>query len=305
MNVDIDVAIVIGFLLLNLGVGLYYGRGVKNLQDYALGGRNFNTATLTATIVATWISGSFFAITISEAYKEGVWFVIAGSGDILSLLITAFILGPKIGQFFGNLSVAETMGDLFGKYARIITALASIIKTIGYTAVQIKIFSMLFSHFLGINDIATTLISTAIVITYSAFGGVKSVTFTDVIQFITFGVFIPICALFIWKLFGNETLVKGAIEQSTNFDYTQLTNTSNPKFWTYLFLFFYFAVPQLNPTMFQRMLMGKNTDQVKHSFAIAACIILTIHFISCFIGLTIYSYDSTLDTNNILLSIYR
>ena len=33
MNFDIDIAIVIGFLMLNLTVGLYYGRGVKNISD--------------------------------------------------------------------------------------------------------------------------------------------------------------------------------------------------------------------------------------------------------------------------------
>ncbi len=67
MNFDIDVAIVVGFLILNLSVGFYYGRGVTNIRDFALGGRNFNTSTLVATIVATWMSGSFFSL---------VWFLL-------------------------------------------------------------------------------------------------------------------------------------------------------------------------------------------------------------------------------------
>ena len=51
MSIDVDIAIVVGFLLLNLGVGLYYGQGVKTIGEYALGGRNFTTATLTATVI--------------------------------------------------------------------------------------------------------------------------------------------------------------------------------------------------------------------------------------------------------------
>ena len=38
MKFDIDIAIVFGFLFINLIIGLFYGRGVKNIKDYALGG---------------------------------------------------------------------------------------------------------------------------------------------------------------------------------------------------------------------------------------------------------------------------
>jgi solute:Na+ symporter, SSS family len=47
----IDVGILVVFLAINLVVGLRHGR-VTSMRDYALGGKNFSTATLTATIVA-------------------------------------------------------------------------------------------------------------------------------------------------------------------------------------------------------------------------------------------------------------
>ena len=56
---SVDIGIFAAFLAINLIVGLFYGRKVETLRDYALGGQNFSTATLTATIVATWTSGSF------------------------------------------------------------------------------------------------------------------------------------------------------------------------------------------------------------------------------------------------------
>ena len=66
---SIDVLIVIIFLIINLVVGLYYGRKVKTVKEYALGGRNFNTATIAATIVATWIGGSSFGINLYGTYS--------------------------------------------------------------------------------------------------------------------------------------------------------------------------------------------------------------------------------------------
>jgi len=53
MSFDVDIAIVAAFLLINLAVGLYHGCHIKNITVYALGVRNFSTATLSATIIAT------------------------------------------------------------------------------------------------------------------------------------------------------------------------------------------------------------------------------------------------------------
>ena len=43
---NIDAWIVVMFLAINLCVGFYFGRGIKNLKEYALGKRNFSTITL-------------------------------------------------------------------------------------------------------------------------------------------------------------------------------------------------------------------------------------------------------------------
>ncbi|MEM7382875.1 MAG: hypothetical protein AAF400_00930 [Bacteroidota bacterium] len=54
---NIDIVLFSIFLLTNLGVGLSYGWEVRTLRDYAIGSRNFSIATLTATVVATWVGG--------------------------------------------------------------------------------------------------------------------------------------------------------------------------------------------------------------------------------------------------------
>ena len=300
---NIDTNIIFGFLLLNLAVGLYYGRKVKNLKDYALGGRNFNTATLTATIVATWIGGGFLTYTVSEVYRDGLWFIVAGAGDTFALLLTGCVIGPRVKGFFGDLSIAETMGTLFGKKVRLITAIACIAKSIGSVAIQIKVFSVIFDYFLGMETQHSTILSSCIVITYSTFGGIKAVTFTDAIQFITFGVFIPMFAIFCFKALGDMQLITQTINSTPSFDYRQLFDYQNSNFWTYLFLFFYFAIPGLNPTIFQRMLMAKDATQIRRSFSIAALITVVMHLLSCFIGFVIFSYNNTLSPNNVFMNV--
>ena len=76
-----------------------------------MGDRNFSTATVAATIVATWVSGEFFFTNISETYTNGLNFIwIAVLGDFLCLLSIGWFFAPRMGEFLGKLSIAEAMG---------------------------------------------------------------------------------------------------------------------------------------------------------------------------------------------------
>ncbi|NRB10044.1 MAG: sodium:solute symporter family protein [Rickettsiaceae bacterium] len=302
MTFDIDTTTIVCFLIMNLVIGLYFGRGIKNIKEYALGGRNFSTVTLASTVLATWISGSFFTVTMSQVYKDGMWFAIARLASPFNLLIVGLILAPRLKKFFGSLSVAETMGIYYGKYARIITAIAAISMASGWVALQITIFSMIFGYFFNINNVDAIIASSIVLITYSSFGGIKAVTFTDVFQFLTFGIFIPVFAVFIWKIFGSAESIKNAL-QNPLFDYQQITDLRSPKLLNSLSLFIFFLIPALNPTMFQRILMAKDIKQIKYSFLIAALITLIIYIIACFVSFVVFAHNPNIKQNDLIMYI--
>jgi len=93
MKFDFDIAVIIAFLLLNLIFGLASGRGIKNIREYAIGNRNFSTATIVATIVATWIFGSVVSLNLIETYNNGLYF---------SIGISKFVTRKIINQNFEN-----------------------------------------------------------------------------------------------------------------------------------------------------------------------------------------------------------
>ncbi|AZL15256.1 sodium:solute symporter family transporter [Rickettsiales endosymbiont of Stachyamoeba lipophora] len=303
MNFNIDIVIILAFLAINLFVGLYTGRGIKNIKEYAIANRNFSTPALTATIVATWISGSTFAVGISETYQNGLWYLSALLGNVLYLLIEGWVLGPRMKEFFGKLSVAEVMGDLNGNKVRLITSIAALAQAVGMTALQIKVFSTIFSHFFGIESMYAVFISSFVVIVYSAFGGIKAVTFTDAVQFIAFGVFIPMFAIFLWQAFGSKELIINTLQTNPNFNVSKVFDIHNVKFWEYFCLFIYFAIPGSSSTIFQRSLMAKNVKQIRTSFTAAAIIVLFIRVFVCFCGIVILSYNPNLDPNNVAMYI--
>ena len=198
MSFDIDSGIIILFLIINFSVGLFYSRGKTSLSEYAVGDKKFSTGTVAATVIATCIGGGFFSGAITESYRQGLYFIIPAMGEPLCLIIIAYFFIPRMGEFLGNLSIAEALGNLYGKYVRVISAIAGIFLCIGIVSLQFKVGASIFKVFFGIDGFYAVLACAIITTTYSAFGGIKAVTITDVIQFFTFGTIVPIISLMIW-----------------------------------------------------------------------------------------------------------
>jgi Na+/proline symporter/signal transduction histidine kinase len=302
MNINIDSAIFITFLLVNLTVGLFYSRGIKSIREYAIGDRNFSTATLAATIVATWMAGSNISITVSETYSNGLYYIIPGLADGISFFIVAYFYAPRMLEFLGNLSVAEAMGNLYGRNARVITAISAMVIGVGNVAVQFSVCTLLLNHFLGISEIYAITLSSFIVITYSTFGGIKAVTFTDMIQFFTFCIILPMTAFLIWQSLDSNEAIVSVLVQNPMFDYKEFFNYKNPDFLNTALLFLFFIIPGLDPALFQRISMAKNTTQVAKSFTIAGFVMIFLEYgIIASIGiLLLASNDPNLDPDSLM-----
>lgn len=300
MHFDIDVAIVLVFLVVNLAAGLYYGKGKTSLREYAVGNKDFTTGTLTATIIATCIGGGFFSGAITESYKQGLYFIIPAIGEPLCLIMIGYFLIPRMAEFLGDLSVADAMGNLYGKYVRIISAISGILLCIGIIALQFKVGASILGIFFKVSGFYATLLCAVIVTVYSAFGGVKAVTFTDIIQFFTFGTIIPIISLSIWGTLNDPYAAFTTLTQSPLFDYKQVFDFSNVKFVNTLFLLIFFLVPGFQPVFFQRIIMAKNIIQARRAFIIGGIICLVLLLIISWVGILLLSSNPNIEPNNLL-----
>jgi Na+/proline symporter/signal transduction histidine kinase len=300
MNFDLDLAIFSGFLIVNLLVGLSYSRGVTNISEYAIGNRNFSTATIVATLVATWCGAGFFSYTLIETYRQGIAFLIPALGDSLVFLVIGYVLAPRMGEFLGKLSIAEAMGDLFGSKARLVTVVAGIISSIGILGVQFKVSSKILELIFNTSGTYATILSATIVILYSAFGGIRAVTFTDIIQFFTFGCIIPIIATIAWEALSDHGSVIRTIETSPLFDYSDLLDFTNIKLYKMLSLMAFFLIPEFGPMIFQRVSMASSTAQVARSFKLAGLICLVIQLVIAALGVFVLSDNPNLDPDNLI-----
>ncbi len=301
MQFNIDTVVFIVFLTLNLVVGLYYGRGVKNIKDYSLGNRNFSTGALVSTIVATWIGGDYLFITIAEVYTTGLHYAIGCLGMVVCLFLNAYVFVPKMSEFLGSISVASAMGDLYGKHVRLISAIGGAIASAGFIAVQFKVFGYILNDFLGLSGNYPIFLAASVVTLYSSVGGIRSVTFTDVIQFFTFGVLIPVLGIVIWNdLSSLPTFNLLTAVQHPLFNYEEFLGLSNPKFWSVLLLFLLFSIPDLNPTMFQRVAIGRSVSQVKKAFSISAILLMLILIGMAWIAFLLFNIDPNLNPKDLV-----
>ncbi|MEM7055517.1 MAG: HD domain-containing protein [Bacteroidota bacterium] len=267
--ITLDIIIFSIFLALNLLIGLGAGRRVKTLREYATGRKDFSTATVTSTIVATWVGGGFLFYALAQIYTTGLLFIIASLGGTICLLFTGQVLAVRMGEFLNNLSVAEAMGDLYGPSVHFMTVLNGILRSIGQAAIQFTVIAKMLTLLLGFQGPGVTIFAAAIVIFYSAFGGIRSVTLTDVFQFTTFSIFIPILALIVWNNLKDPGQVVQTLTTNPIFSLRGVVGW-NPQFLAALGLMLYYLIPGLSPSIFQRIVMARNVQQVKHSFTYAA-----------------------------------
>ncbi|HJK87189.1 MAG TPA: ATP-binding protein, partial [Candidatus Megaira endosymbiont of Nemacystus decipiens] len=295
------IAIVAIFLLLNLSVGLYYGRGVTSIADYALGGRNFSTAALVSTVVATTVTGSLFTIGISRTYSRGLYDLIPTCGVAISLFLITYFVIPRMKSFLGSISVADAMGKRYGKIVRVVIAICAVISNLGIIAVQYKVFGSVINYFSGTDTISAIIVTGVVITIYSTFGGIRSVTFTDVMQFMIFGTVIPLIGIIIWKVtLGVESFSYYNALQNDNFNLSKVLDYNDKNFLPMMLLFFYFAIPSPDPAKFQRIVMGRNLKQVQDAFFISSIVLLLIIVAVAWIGFLLFALDPTLNSNELI-----
>ncbi|WP_223262007.1 hypothetical protein [Cardinium endosymbiont of Dermatophagoides farinae] len=162
--------IVACFLVLTLLVGLYFSRKKTTFREYAVGNKDFATATLVATVLATFFEGGGLVRNVECIYDLGLWFI----GVLLLVPFGIWIisrLSLRMGPFMAHLSMAETMGSIYGRYPMFITVLVSICNCIIGVTSQIIIMSQAIGMCVTLaNSYVIPIFSTLLLIFYSTFG---------------------------------------------------------------------------------------------------------------------------------------
>jgi len=303
---NIDIVVFTAFLAINLIIGFVNIKGIGGIREYAIGKRNFSTGTIVATLIATWIGTSTFLIDNSRIYTDGLFYLLPSIfGSVVSWLLISYFIAPRFENFLGSLSAAEIIGKVYGDKVRILTSVVSILMAIGRIAIQFHVASLILQLFFNISNFYIDLFLATVIISYSAFGGVKSVTFTEAVQFFTYSAVIPVIGIIVWNVFSDPHITINSNVQTRLTDLSGLFNYTGPKFWISLNIFIYFAIPSLGPSIFQRILMAKDVKQISRTFFISAIICFCLSVLFIWIAILLLSQNPDVDTNQLFLRIIK
>lgn len=277
-----DLCIVGGYLILALWIGMVQSRKIKNMRDYAVADRQFTVPLLVATISATIIGGESTIGMVEKVVGSGLAFLIIFGmiGDPVTKLIIAQFIAPRMTQFQQCISVGDVMDKYYGQIGRVVTGISGALLTVGLMGAQISAMGNLFHYFLGVSHFFGAFIGCSIVILYSTFGGIRAVTFTDVLQFCVLIVAIPMACNVGLSIVGGYGPLFAAVPIDRFFD-------DSGRWMQYLSFFVVAVIPFINPAVMQRLLMARSSQELSKALKVSACIDIPFFMIIGLIGLTV------------------
>ena len=170
-----------GTFLLYIGVAVW-ARAGSTKEFYVAGGGVSPLANGMAT-AADWMSAASFlsmAGLISFMGFGGAQYLMGWTGGYVLL---ALLLAPYLRKF-GKFTVPDFIGDrYYSKNARLVALICALFVSFTYVVGQMKGVGVAFARFLDVSYDTGVLIGIGIVFFYAVLGGMKGITYTQVVQY--------------------------------------------------------------------------------------------------------------------------
>lgn len=181
MNITAFILFLFGLQAICLYVGKKSAKGIKTQDDYFLAGKGVSLFPLAMTFLATQVGGGLILGSAEEAYHYGWPVLFYPLGSTLGLVLLGLGLGRKMAQF-----QITTIAQIFEVVyqSALLKKVASILSIVSLFMILVAqiIASNKFMVSLGVENKLWFIGFWAIVIFYTAMGGLKAVVATDIIQ---------------------------------------------------------------------------------------------------------------------------
>lgn len=264
-----------------IGIGVYARFHIKTVDDFLVAGHRFNLFSLVGTLMAALLGAGMTLGMVGNVYNYGGGILWNYIGFAIGLFLMAFFMVKPMRKT-GRKTLAEVLGHGFGRLPRFCAAIVVVVYTTCLTALTIQGMGRIISYIawicgwdLSIN--VAVVVCAIIVIGYTALGGLYSVVWTDVVQFVImiFVVIIigPIIA--ITSTGGLDVMSEAVTEATNGASLFSLFQGIPIEYICYAAILLIVATPG-DPTVPQRALAGQTTEITKKSFWISG--IITIFF---------------------------
>jgi len=178
------IAAVVLYLLVTIAIGLWAAKRVRNSKDFLLAGRSLPLYMAAATVFATWF-GAETVLSVSATFtRDGLSGIPADPFGASCCLLFVAIFFARAFYRMDLLTIGDFYRKRYGKGAEVITSVAITVSYLGWTSAQLTALGLVFSVLSGgkIPLEAGIYLGAAIVLSYTLWGGLWSIAFTDLVQ---------------------------------------------------------------------------------------------------------------------------
>ncbi|XP_067213503.1 sodium-coupled monocarboxylate transporter 1-like isoform X2 [Linepithema humile] len=283
-------------LLVSAAAGLWHFRRAQKstTQDYLLGGRSLGLFPVSASLVASFISGVTILGTPAEIYNFGTQYWIT----IISTLFAGIVVVTVYLPVFTTLqldSVYEYLEIRFSRSVRILISSIFVFDVVLFQSIVIYVPALALNQVSGIDIHLIGAIVCFVCVFYTVLGGIRAVVWTDALQVgVMIAAVISVAALGTHQIGASEIwdkAVNAGRIQFLNFDPSPYTRHT---VWTVLFGSWLYntAYIAVNQTMVQRYKSLKSTKISQVSIAIFTVSIMVFISICCWCGLVLLAWWS-------------
>ncbi|MBM7605347.1 cation/acetate symporter [Metabacillus crassostreae] len=241
----VSLTIILVTFALYIGIAIY--NTAKQTSDFYVAGRGIPPIFNGMAIGADWMSAASFiglAGTIMLLGYDGLAYIMGWTGGYLLL---TFLLAPQLRKY-GRYTVPEFIGDRYNSHtARVIAAICTIIISFTYSIGQLSGSGVVIGRLFEIDAKIGTLIGVVLIAFYSAFGGMKGITWTQVAQYLILIIAYIIPVIFMslqitgnpapWLSYGKIVEEMGALDRELGISEYFAPFTNGTK-WQFLALMF-------------------------------------------------------------------
>jgi SSS family solute:Na+ symporter len=214
-------ALVILYLALSIGIGLWAARRVKNSQDYVSAGRHLGLPIVIATVFATWF-GSEAVLGIPATFlTDGLGGIVEDPfGSSFCLILVGLFFARRLYRM-NLLTIGDFYRIRYNRTVELITAIAIVLSYLGWVAAQITALGLVFNMLSnGVIDQPTgMMIGAGVVLLYTLFGGMWSVALTDFFQMAIIVVGLTVIAILLGQQAGGVAPVVQHMSEHGKLDF--------------------------------------------------------------------------------------
>jgi SSS family solute:Na+ symporter len=281
--VNLQLALLLGYAVLQVLLGLWIGRRVTSAGDFFVAGRALGPGLLFSTLVAANIGATSTIGASGLGYRDGLaaWWWVGSAG--LGSLVLAFFVGPRIRRAAAEHGL-RTLGDyLERRYDRRLRGAVVVLLWLGTLAIlagQLIAAGKILHVVAGVPAWTGCLIGGAVMTVYFTAGGLIGAAWVNALQLVVeVGVYCVLLPFAISAAGGWPAVVARAPADPAYWDFWQGGGSG----WRYLLMLAPAFV--ISPGLLQKVYGARDDAAVRWGVGLNALLLLVFAFVPALLGI--------------------